>query len=332
MSDVREHSDDASLSLQEGIQSLMDVQDEEVGQTDQAEPESDVEDQPEDQPADEPEETEGEPAAEEQDGEDETQPEDDFVTDDRRKVRLSDGSVVTVGDLKRSPLLMADYTRKTQEVAAQRQAIAEQQAQFQSHAQQLQQQREFAINVLQAMMPQEPSQDMMAVDPVGYMQADRAYRERVNQLQRLHAESQAYHQQQDQARQNARMERLQRENALMLETMPDLKVEQNWNALKSDVQRYAPHYGFEAQDVFANVEDHRTLRIIRDAISWRKSQEARPKAIAKAEGRPPVMRSGTRPTPQAQAARERQAAMERLNRTGSVKDGVAALLALEKET
>ncbi|WP_210239769.1 hypothetical protein, partial [Mesorhizobium sp. M00.F.Ca.ET.220.01.1.1] len=77
--------------------------------------------------------------------------------------------------------------------------------------------------------------------------------------------------------------------------------------------------------------DHRQILVLRDAIKWRNLQAQKSKVPAKVEGRPPVvMKSGTRPAADTQKARDVKTAMDRLKSSGTVKDGIAALLALEQ--
>src|SRR5690554_3672721 len=125
-------------------------------------------------------EDDGEPDDEDQaeDGEeDETDDEPDseqgrFVADNA-KVRLEDGTVTSIAELKKGSLLNADYTRKTQEVAEQRRALETQSEAFKATEKQLEEQREYVSSLLQSIVPQPPPISMTDpqspdFDPVGY--------------------------------------------------------------------------------------------------------------------------------------------------------------------
>ena len=81
-----------------------------------------------------------------------------------------------------------------------------------------------------------------------------------------------------------------------------------------------------AVDYVAGAEDHRFYLIFKDLQRLAKMEANRPKVQKKVEGKPPVLKPGRRATPEQQQAQARQAALDRLTKTGSPKDAVALLM------
>lgn len=252
-----------------------------------------------------------------------------FVADDA-KVKLADGSEVTIAELKNGTLRLQDYRRKTEELAVERKAIAERSSQFQQLDQQMAGDREFMAQLLQSIMPQKPDPAMFTTDPYVYGEQKAYYDARKEQFDYLVGQIQ-------QANARKQTDETERLNTLRkseweatLEKMPELKDEKRLGTFVSDVRQHGAHYGYTPQELAEIAYDHRHALVLRDAIELRKIKASRKAVAATVEAKPPVQRGSVRPTPAMQAARDARAAMDRLSRTGSVKDGVAALIALEK--
>lgn len=252
---------------------------------------------------------------------DDTQaPKDDFAVE-TAKIKLDDGSVVTVAELKKGHLRVADYTRKTTEVAQERKAVEEHKSRVSSLEAALTQQREFVASLASQYIPQPPDRSLMDHDPLGYMQAKAAYDDQMatlHQLQQQRDEAAQRQQQETVAQQKARLET---ERTALFEAMPDLKDPKRMEQFKSDVESvFLAHYGF-TNDELEGV-DHRMIKVIRDSIKYQKLLAKRSETKAKVEDKPPVMPSGKRRSPEGQQQTERQRNLDRLNRTGSFKDAL----------
>ena len=252
---------------------------------------------------------------------DDTQaPKDDFATEDA-KIKLDDGSVVTVAELKKGHLRVADYTRKTTEVAQERKAVEEHKSRVSSLEAALIQQREFVISLASQFIPQPPDRSLMDHDPLGYMQAKANYDDHMATLSQLEQQRVEAAQRQQHETAEQQKVRLEAERAALFEAMPDLKDPKRMEQFKTDVEGvFLTHYGF-TKDELEGV-DHRMLKVIRDNIKYQKLLAKRSETKAKVESKPPVMASGKRRSAEGQQQTERQRAMERLNRTGSFKDAL----------
>lgn len=260
-----------------------------------------------------------------------SKPKEPAYADKLAKVKLADGSELTVDELIRGNLRDRDYRQKTMALAEQERSFKTKSEQITQAEQQANQDREFMIQLLQSVMPARPDPSMYMHDPIGFGQQDLQYRTRKEQLDYLVAQQQQFAQKR-QADEGTRFQQVRdREWQATLEAMPELRDPNKLNSFAGEISKHGAEYGFTPQEIQTQLGlDHRQIMVLRDAIKWRNLQAQKAKVPAKVEGRPPVMKSGTRPTADTQKAKEAKTAMDRLKSTGSVKDGIAALLALEQ--
>jgi hypothetical protein len=124
--------------------------------------------------------------------------------------------------------------------------------------------------------------------------------------------------------QKQQQERLKRERDALMNAIPVLKDpvkgKQVWDNIVSGASQ---HYGIAPEEV-NNTADHRFIKVLRDALAYRRIKAAAPTVQAEVTKRP-VVNNGRRAAPQAAQTREKQARTERLRNSGSFEDGVAAL-------
>lgn len=319
-----------SLTLEEAANAYANPgTDEETGDG-HAEPEQDAEDEAPEDTA-EAEEAEGETDDEGQ-AEDEQQeePAAPAYAAPEAKVKLPDGEEMTVADLIKGNLRDRDYRQKTMASAERERAVAAKSEEVKQFEQQLSADREFVIELVQSIMPAKPDHNMVSVDPLGYAEAKAQYDARKEQIDYLLSVKQHLAQKAAAEQEETVRETRQREWQATLEKLPELKDSTRLTSFVSEIQQHGAEYGYSPQELQQVGMDHRQVVVLKDAIAWRKLQASKSKAQAKVEGRPPVQRGGTRQSPQTQTARDARVAMDRLKSSGSIRDGVAALLAIEK--
>lgn len=325
-------TDGGELSISEAAAAYATFMTPEEPGADAGQPEDDEEQGAAPTDADEPAEGEGEPDDEGQAEDDDPEPEPEapaYVGDDA-KVKLADGTEITVGDLKNGTLRLQDYRRKTEEVARERETLTAKSSQVQQLEQQLTEEREFLAQLVQSVMPQKPDISMISVDPVGYAQANAEYQTRKEQIEYLLGQNRQAAERQTAEKAEKDRAKVGREWAALLDHMPELRDGNRLRSFAAEIQDVGGRYGYTAQELGQIGMDHRQVRVMADAIQWQKLQASKSKVTAKVEGRPPVQRGGTRQSPDQQKARDVRVAMDRLTKSGTLKDGVAALLALEK--
>lgn len=244
------------------------------------------------------------------------------------KVRLDDGTVVTIAELKSGSLRTADYTRKTQEVAEQRRALETQSSAIEASHKELAEQREYVTRLLQSLTPQAPDPSLLSTDPLKYMQ-DKANHEAWQQHEQyLKGLSEADKTKESEKAAAARQARINSEWGKLMEKAADLNDKAKFTAFEADLFKYGGEYGFSQDELIASVPtDHRMALVLKDAIAYRKLKAAQPKVAKKVENRPPVVKGGKRLSPQAQKARQSSDAYSRLKKSGTVEDATAAYLA-----
>jgi hypothetical protein len=328
-----EAGNDAPLSFDDGVDALTDVLKD--PETDLSEEDQGQEDDTETEAEGEEPEAEAEEASEEeaeQEDKDASGYESGKFAADTANVRLKDGSVISVQDLKRGYLSQASFTRGSQENAREREALASQKAEFEQHARTLQAQRDFILQVSQQFLPQPPSEALLDTnspnyDPLRYMAAKADYDKRVEQLTKLQHAAQA-----DQARLTDEQKRQQkevhdREAKLLLDAMPELKKPEVYTKFWADAVDTMSEYGFSAEEM-NNAIDHRLYRVYRDLAAYRRARQNLP-TVKKDVTSKPVLTGKKRMDPKAKSSRESQVRSEQLRKTGSFDAGVSALMDLD---
>ncbi|UXN74496.1 hypothetical protein N8D56_04980 [Devosia sp. A8/3-2] len=186
--------------------------------------------------------------------------------------------------------------------------------------------------MLEKYMPKPPDDALYSTDIVKAMEQEREYKARKEELDYLKAQREWDQQQVTKQSGEEARERSNAEWAKLVEALPALKDETRGKALVTGMLAYGQKHGYSEQEVRSALAfDHRRGVILHKAMAYDRLQEKKAKIPAKVEGRPPVVRSGKRLNAKGSANREARVALNRLNETGSVKDGVRAYLALQKK-
>lgn len=277
---------------------------------------------------DEPQPVEAEAERPEGDNEDPEPAEGSDETPAERKLRLRDGEEVSEGDLKKAYGARKDFERE-------REAYQAEKAQFAQHVAHIRQQEQFfaqqmpqVLATLRQQIPPPPDESLKAADPVQYFLQKDDHERGVFQFQRAQQAAQAHQQQTTAAQKQAFDQYRQAELTRLVEAMPELKDRKIVEKFDGDMRDTAKHYGFTDKD-YADVVDHRSLRVLADAAKWRTLQAQKPKAIEKAREAPPVAQPARRRSAaetQTHATREQ---LSRLAKTGSAKDADAFLAQFE---
>lgn len=247
---------------------------------------------------------------------------------DTAKVTLDDGTVITVADLKRNNLFQRDYTKKTTEMAAEREQLTSLRSEVDQYAQSLNQSREYLAWYAETHLPKDPGpyKGDSVRDPASYINwsaARDAYLEHQQAWQTFQQQKADDDQRKSGETQKQAQARVKREQEALIKALPILKDPvkgpEAWNTLV----RGAEQYGFTADEVNGLI-DHRMPLVLRDALAYRRIKAAAPKVQEKVRQPAPV-RPGRRPTPDAREQKGREVRSERLRNSGRFEDAVAAL-------
>ncbi len=251
---------------------------------------------------------------------------------DTANVRLKDGTVISVQDLKRGYLSQSSFTRGTQENAREREALSSQRAEVEQTAQALKAQRELLLQVSQQFLPQPPdpallNQNSTSYDPIRYMSEKADYDEKVGKLTQLQQAGQAEQARLTQQQEREQQARREQEAKLLMEAMPELKKPDVYSKFWAEAVETMEEYGFTPEEMNATI-DHRVYRLYRDLMAYRRALKTMP-TVQKTMPTKPVLTGQKRMDQKAKSSREAQARSEQLRKTGSFEAGVSALETLD---
>jgi hypothetical protein len=153
-------------------------------------------------------------------------------------------------------------------------------------------------------IPEYPSEELRASDPLGYLEAEADYRKAVEKRQAWEAQVQQQSAEMQRMQQAQKEQILQAEVARFMEWVPEFAdPEKREHFIKDTKESAERFYGITAERLGA-LQSADELRILSDALKYRKLQENKSKAQKKAEGARPVKPAAKRA---AQAGKARRA-------------------------
>lgn len=238
---------------------------------------------------------------------------------------------VTLEELKRS-YSGQGYIQKQMAEAAElkKQADAELQANKASNEQLLKQIEQLQLQ--QPNLPKPPDPELLNSDPIQYMkemELHRASKEQADVLASKQLELQAKQAQEAEEQ----MKQIQQQEAkLLVEKIPELKPSGDRNKdkqvidkFRSDLTSEMTYYGFNPEDL-ATITDHRAIRVLNDAVKWRKLQSNKADVGKKVESARPVVKAGVKQRGTEGKAKAEKVALDKMKSTGNVDDVARYLL------
>jgi hypothetical protein len=251
---------------------------------------------------------------------------------DSAKVKLEDGTTITIAELKRNNLYHAGFTQKTQALSEERKSFDAERQKVTEYAQSLDQSREYLAWYAETHLPKQPApfEGDPELDPMGFMRWQRdmgKWQEHAQAFQTFQQQKQADDQRKTGETAKQTEERQKREAAKVLDAIPALKDPVKgkavWEAIVSGAQQ---HYGASADEVYRrSLENHMDLVILRDALAYRRIKARAPQVQAEVGKRPPLKEARRAPANQ-QQVKAREQRLERLKRDPSLANGAASLM------
>lgn len=224
----------------------------------------------------------------------------------------------------------ADYTRKTQEVAAQRKAFEAEQTAVRAERQKYAHLLVQLEQSVQSGLGQEPdwAQLQQQLKPEEFAAEYARWGIRQQELARITAERQKAMAAVERDRQAQLDAHLDAEEAKLFEAIPEWKDAKVADAEKAQLAAYATNaFGWTADDL-QSVTDHRNIVLLRKAMLYDAAQAKRPDVRAKIE-KVKAATPGPASSPKAPVSAVTKA-RQRLAKTGDVRDFAAALEALDE--
>lgn len=232
--------------------------------------------------------------------------------DETAYVKLSDGTELTVAELSKGYFRQADYTRKSQELANTRKAIEADASRVEAITQTF-------VDHLASLMPPEPDAGLALRDPNKYVAQKAQYDAAAAQMQKLIEIGAQPKQIKDGIAQGDRQALVAEENQKLIEAFPEAGTANGRQKFFEDVQTVANDLGFST-DELSQITDHRVFALAHWAQKGMAAEQARTKAKAKAKAAPQV--APTKPGQPARASGRNREAMQKLSRSGSLRDAM----------
>ena len=210
----------------------------------------------------------------------------------------------------------ADYTRKTQELAAEKQQTSDfverSKKDVETKIAKLDQLNQAAQVQLQQEYAQVDFEKLYDEDPVEAARMEHKMRKKNEQLQQV--------QQQTQQLQMEEFNKyLQEQQKQLTIKLPELNHPEKGSQFKKQMRDYLSSQGFNDQEI-DSVYDHRYVMLVRDAMSYRNLQAAKPQIKKKAVNAPKVVKGGVSKSKGQQAAEAKRQQLSRLKKSGKVAD------------
>jgi hypothetical protein len=242
---------------------------------------------------------------------------DDFM------VTLKDGGQISLGDLKRNNLFQSDYSRKTEELKAERERVHQETRQWrEAEERTLIEKRNAVIALAQHFLPQEPNPEMLDAsspnyDPVGYMTAEADYKRRMANLNGVLTQKQAEERQMQEQTQAQAAEVFAREHAEFRRRLPKFKDQERSEAFFKEASSVLQNvYKLDPNEI--NLVDRAAyMHILHDAVQFQKLK-AKGAQTVKDLPSAPKLEGRQRSTPQTDQARDAEGRFQALRKTGSV--------------
>jgi len=319
----------------EAFLGLLDPQEETIEQPEESSPTEDVDESTE-ETQDEPlEEEEGELEDESED-EEEEEPESEEEQEETEEVYSVkvDGEEmeVSLDELIKGYSRQSDYTRKTQELASERNSMAAQQQQWANEIAEAQAERQQYISALGQMITNQMAgleqftkvdwERLREEDPIAFVQKKEDFRDAQERVRQAQAEQHIAQEKQQQELARVKKLAMQEEYTRLVERVPEWAETESRNKMAAELNSYALEQGFSSEEV-AGLIDHRSLIVLMKA---RKYDELQKTDVKKVKKKPKVVKSGQGGNKKQEAkTTKRIASIKRLKETGRVEDATSLL-------
>ena len=273
-------------------------------------------------------ESEEEEAEEEESEEDEVEEEPDVYA-----VKVDGEELeVSLDELVQGYSRHSDYTRKTQELASQRDQMAQMQQQWASEISQAQAERQQYMEAIgqfvqQSMvgLEQYASVDWESLreeDPIAFVTKKEEFRDAQERVRQAQAQQGVEAEKQKQEFAKIKQMALQEEHKKLVAAVPEWNEPEKRGELARELSSYALSQGFK-QEELQELIDHRSLIVLMKAQKYDALQNSDVKA-KKIKNKPKVIRAGKGTNKKSDTAKaKRIASMKRLKESGHVDDSVS---------
>ena len=210
----------------------------------------------------------------------------------------------------------ADYTRKTQELAQERNQSSEFVERSKKDVEAKLQKLDQLNNAAQAQLQQEYAEvdfeKLYDEDPVEAARLEHKMRKKHEQLAQVSQQTQELQSQEFN-------KYLGEQQKLLSQKIPELMDEQKGPRFKQQMREYLGNIGFNDNEI-NSVYDHRYVMLVKDAMSYRNLQKAKPQIKKKVANAPKVVKGGVAKSKGRADAEAKRQQLSKLRKTGQVRD------------
>ena len=234
---------------------------------------------------------------------------------DEAVVELDNGEKYTLKEIQDGMMMQSDYTKKTQEVAEGRKSNEEFLTKLKGAADESKKVHEAIMKWANDIIPPEPGLDLLQKDPKAY-QFQKERREKAQAELNKHLEETKIGVPEEVVKEA--LERAKSEETSKLQSaMPELRDSVKMTSFMTEVKNAAKEFGFSEEEAEGTF-DHRVLQILHYAKIGKNAKSV------ESEGKPRTdSPRKTRGTGNRGSSKSNVAALNRLNKTGSIDDAMA---------
>ena len=237
------------------------------------------------------------------------------------------GSEMCIRDRsEKGRLRQEDYTRKTQALAEERKTLEAQRAEVDQQRQSYSERLDMLEGLIKQSIGPEPDWDSLyKEDPVEYAAQRARWQQEQEKLHAVRAEKERTRQEQSEQQKKAFAKHIEQEQQRLLERIPEWSDPATRTKEQKAIAAYGQEVlGFSAEEL-AGASDSRAISAIRKAMLYDQLMAKKPKADKKSEGKPPVVKPGTKKTKSQVTQKKETVLRQKVKRSGSVDDAVALL-------
>ena len=210
----------------------------------------------------------------------------------------------------------ADYTRKTQELAVEKQQssdfVERSKKDVETKLARLDNLNQAAQSQLQQEYAQIDFEKLYEEDPAEAARLEHKMRKKNEQLQQVQRQTQELQTQEF-------SKYLEEQQKKLSVKVPEMNHPEKGSEFKKQMRNYLSSVGFNNQEI-DSVYDHRYVLLVRDAMNYRNLQKAKPEIKKKAVNAPKVVKGGVSKSKGQQQAEVRRQQLSKLRKTGKVAD------------
>jgi hypothetical protein len=260
-----------------------------------------------------------EPATEEVEANEADKPE-ETADPDAAPILLKGGEQVTLGELKLGYMRDKDYRHKTTAVATARKSL-------EFHAARVLKTVDAVAGFLANQLPEEPSYELAMTNPPEYTRRKAMWDAGIGQVNAILALATDPKAVQGEVKKEVTEEDMARENAALIDAMPELAKPDVREKFFADAFKTAEEFGYSPEELQSRT-DHRDFIVMHWAmkgIAAEKAKQdaeiAKKAALQKVNNAPPIVAKAKPAAPQGKSAGNRDA-MRKLSNTGHIRDAL----------